>query len=68
MAFLFKISNETPDRLVFTDESAVNVLTTYRSMGRAKKGERAEMRSYFQRGDRYGPDFEDSAETANQPF
>ncbi|KIJ43507.1 hypothetical protein M422DRAFT_77579, partial [Sphaerobolus stellatus SS14] len=28
-AFLFRIGDELPERLVFTDESAVNVLTTY---------------------------------------
>ena len=31
----------------------MNVLTTYRTMGRAPIGERARMSSYFQRGDRY---------------
>jgi len=51
--FLFKIGDETPDRLVFTDESAVNLLTAYRSKGRAQKGERAHKTTYFQRGDRY---------------
>ncbi|KIJ50159.1 hypothetical protein M422DRAFT_83345, partial [Sphaerobolus stellatus SS14] len=34
-AFLFSIGDEPPEQLVFTDESAVNVLTTYHSMGRA---------------------------------
>ncbi|KIJ42449.1 hypothetical protein M422DRAFT_48268 [Sphaerobolus stellatus SS14] len=31
--FLFKMSEESPEQLVFIDESAVNVLSTYRSMG-----------------------------------
>lgn len=50
--FLMKIANEDPSRLVFTDESAVNVLTTYRTMGWSYKGTRARVRTYFQRGDR----------------
>ncbi|KAF8575985.1 hypothetical protein K439DRAFT_1231753, partial [Ramaria rubella] len=33
MAFLFEISNEPATHLVFTHESAVNTLTSYRSMG-----------------------------------
>ncbi|KAF8575105.1 hypothetical protein K439DRAFT_1370747, partial [Ramaria rubella] len=52
MAFLFEISDEPIDRLVFMDESAVNTLTSYQSMGRAPKGQRAWMNSYFQQGDR----------------
>lgn len=51
--FLFNIGDEPPERLVFTDESAVNVLTAYRSMGRALKGKRAMKATYFQQGDRY---------------
>jgi len=51
--FQLLISQESPERLVFTDESAVNMLTTYRTMGRAYKGKRARVKSYFQRGDRY---------------
>ncbi|KAF8581244.1 hypothetical protein K439DRAFT_1280710, partial [Ramaria rubella] len=31
--FLYKIGQESPCQLVFGDESAVNLLTTYRSMG-----------------------------------
>ncbi|KAF8590099.1 hypothetical protein K439DRAFT_1297002, partial [Ramaria rubella] len=31
--FLFKIASESADCLVFTDESAINTLTSYRSMG-----------------------------------
>ena len=51
-AFLYQIAQEPAWRLVFTDESAVNLLTTYRTMGRAPKGKRATLKSYFQRGDR----------------
>jgi len=51
--FLFNIGDEHPQQLVFTDESAVNILTTYRSMGHAPKGSRACKHTYFQRGDRF---------------
>ena len=51
-AFLYQIAQEPAWRLVFTDESAVNMLMTYHTMGRALKGKRARVKSYFQRGDR----------------
>ncbi|KAF8581559.1 hypothetical protein K439DRAFT_1282108, partial [Ramaria rubella] len=35
MAFLFEISDEPIDCLVFTDESTINTLTSYWSMGHA---------------------------------
>lgn len=50
--FQLLISQELPECLVFTDESAVNMLTTYRTMGHAYKGKRAHVKSYFQWGDR----------------
>ena len=50
-AFLCQIAQEPAWRLVFTDETAVNLLTTYRTMGHALKGKRATVKSYFQRGD-----------------
>ena len=50
--FLLEISKESPEQLVFVDETSVNILTTYRAMGRAPKGKRATMRSFFQRGNR----------------
>lgn len=52
LAFQFTISDEPPERLVFVDESAVNILTTYRSNGWALKGRRARKHSLFQRGNR----------------
>lgn len=51
--FRFALGQEPAWRMVFTDESSVNMLTTYRTMGRAYKGQRAKIRSFFQRGDRY---------------
>ena len=50
--FLCQIAQEPAWRLVFTDETAVNLLTTYRTMGHAPKGKCATVKSYFQRGDR----------------
>jgi hypothetical protein len=50
--FLYNIAQEPAWRLVFVDESSVNLLTTYRTTGRAFKGKHARMRSYFQHGDR----------------
>ena len=45
---------ESPERLVFTDESAIDLRTTYRLMGWAYQGERARIRAKFVHGDRYG--------------
>ena len=50
--FLLEISKESPEQLVFVDETSVNILTTYHAMGRAPKGKCATMRSFFQRGNR----------------
>lgn len=52
-AFTFQIGEESPDWLVFTDESAINLHTTYCSMGQALQGERVQMTTYFQWGDQY---------------
>ncbi|KIJ56284.1 hypothetical protein M422DRAFT_151039, partial [Sphaerobolus stellatus SS14] len=41
------------EHLVFTDESAIKVLTTYHSMGCFLKGEWARKQSYFHQGDRF---------------
>ena len=49
--FLCQIAQEPAWHLVFTDETAVNFLTTYRTMGCAPKGKHATVKSYFQRGD-----------------
>ena len=51
-AFLCQIAQEPTWRLVFADETTVNLLMTYRTMGRAPKGKHATVKSYFQRGDR----------------
>ena len=51
-AFLCQIAQEPAWRLVFTDETTVNLLTTYHTMGRSPKGKCATVKSYFQRGDR----------------
>jgi hypothetical protein len=48
--YLMKISKEPVERLVFTDESAVNILTTYRANGWALKGLRARKQQNFARG------------------
>jgi hypothetical protein len=47
------IGDEPPDRIVCIDESAVNVLTTYRMNGWSYEGLRARKRSKFVRGTRY---------------
>jgi len=52
-AFQFAISDEPPERLVFVDECAVNILTTYRLNGWSMKGRRSNKRALFGRGNRY---------------
>ena len=54
MAFQWKIGAETPERLVYTDESAIDLRTTYRLMGWSYKGSQANMSAKFVRGQRYG--------------
>ncbi|KAF8585790.1 hypothetical protein K439DRAFT_1342632 [Ramaria rubella] len=49
--YLFEISREPSWHLVFTDKSLVNMLTTYRTMGRSYKGQQAKVSS-FRPGDR----------------
>ncbi|KAH7104724.1 hypothetical protein BKA62DRAFT_614472 [Auriculariales sp. MPI-PUGE-AT-0066] len=51
--FIGEIYMEPPERLVFVDESAVNMLTGNRSRGRALKGKRAYARAPFTRHERY---------------
>lgn len=51
--FQFAIGMESPEKLVFTDESAIDLRTTYRLMGWAYQGECAHIRAKFVRGDRY---------------
>ncbi|KAK6997463.1 hypothetical protein R3P38DRAFT_3059166 [Favolaschia claudopus] len=51
--FFMEIGNEPPERLVCADESAVNILTTYRQCGWSFKGLRARKRCCFVRGTRY---------------
>ncbi|KAF8590343.1 hypothetical protein K439DRAFT_1330319, partial [Ramaria rubella] len=51
MAFLFEISDEPINHLVFMDKSALNTLISYWSMGRAPKGQRVQMNKYLQQGD-----------------
>lgn len=53
VSYLVEAGVELAERFVFVDESAVNMLTTYRSRGRAKRGERAYKITHFVRGDRY---------------
>ncbi|KIJ46833.1 hypothetical protein M422DRAFT_226531 [Sphaerobolus stellatus SS14] len=49
----FQIGAESPERLVFVDESRVDLRTTYRLNGWAPKGERAAVTAKFQRGQGY---------------
>ncbi|KAF8580775.1 hypothetical protein K439DRAFT_1356030, partial [Ramaria rubella] len=51
MAFLFESSDEPINHLVFTDNSALNTLISYWSMGCAPKGQRVQMNNYLQQGD-----------------
>jgi hypothetical protein len=48
-----EIGQEPPDRIVCADESAVNILTSYRENGWAYKGVRAHKRCNFVRGTRF---------------
>ncbi|KAF8187308.1 hypothetical protein K438DRAFT_1015345 [Mycena galopus ATCC 62051] len=50
-----EIGNEPVDRIVCADESAVNILTSYRRNSRAMKGVRARKRCRFVRGTRLVP-------------
>jgi hypothetical protein len=52
-----EIGNEPADRIVCADESAVNILTTYRRNGWAMRGLRARKHCRFVRGTRLAPDF-----------
>jgi hypothetical protein len=51
--FRMEIGDEPVERLVTADESAVNILVTYRRNGWAFKGNRARKRCKFVRGTRY---------------
>lgn len=53
LAFRLQIGAESPERLVCADESAVNILTTYRQNGWAYRGMRARKKCKFIRGTRY---------------
>jgi len=50
--YLMAVGSEPPEWLVFIDESAVNMLVTYRKHGRAVSGTRAYKTAHFVRGDR----------------
>lgn len=51
-AYQFCIGAEDAPRLVFVDESAINLRTTYRLNGWAMRGRRARILAHFQRGKR----------------
>ena len=51
--FQFQIGAESPDRLVFIDESRIDCRTTYRLCGWAYKGARAKVSARFVRGPGY---------------
>lgn len=51
-AYLWKIGREDPSKIVFIDESAVNLRTTYRMYGWAIQGQRAHVHAHFVRGTR----------------
>jgi DDE superfamily endonuclease len=51
--FQLEIGAEPPERLVYTDESAIDLRTTYRLMGWNYKGCRARSKAKFVRGQRY---------------
>lgn len=55
--FRMEIGAETLDRIVTADESAVNILTTYRTNGWSYKGIRARKICKFRRGIRCVVDF-----------
>lgn len=50
--YITEICTEPAERLVFVDESAVNMLTSNRKWGRAPKGHRAMKSAPFTRGER----------------
>lgn len=50
--FRWEIGQESADRIVTADESAVNILTTYRTNGWSFKGMRARKSCKFVRGTR----------------
>lgn len=52
-AFRLEIGAEPPERIVTADESAVNILTTYRQNGWSYRGIRARKKCKFVRGTRY---------------
>lgn len=52
-AFAFEIGAEPPERIVAADESAVNLLTSYRENGWAFRGVRARKSTNFVRGPRF---------------
>ena len=52
LEFQFSLSGEPAERLVFADESLVNVLTTYQMNGWSMKGTRAQKSTKFVRGKR----------------
>jgi len=49
-----EIGQEPPGQIVFANESAVNILTTYRENGWAAKGMRARKSCCFVRGTQFG--------------
>ena len=51
--YRFHIGHESPERLVFLDESRIDCRTTYRLYGWAEKGQRARVKSKFVRGTGY---------------
>ncbi|KAJ7659642.1 hypothetical protein DFH06DRAFT_1130413 [Mycena polygramma] len=51
--FVFEVGKYPADYLVTADESAVNILTTYRLNGWSYKGTQARKACYFGRGTRY---------------
>ena len=48
--FKYAIGAESPDRLVFIDESRIDIRTSYRLYGWALKGDRARISAKFVRG------------------
>lgn len=52
--FVLEVGQEPPENIVCVDESAVNILTTYRQNGWAYQGVRAQKRCNFVRGTRCG--------------
>lgn len=51
-AYILAVCEETPDRLVFADETALNCIDTFHRQGWAPQGQRAFKQSNFVRGDR----------------